>query len=165
MSDPGAPASVPRVRVFACGERSRGDDAVAILAAERLPAAVRALAEVDLCGQLDVQALVDIPAGQACIVVDAAVGIPPGEIVVLPLEQVAQDGGARPHSSHSLPPDQSLALAAVLRGELPRGSFVGLGGAAFELGAGLSPAVAAAMDAFVQAIAAEIHRLSGVASS
>jgi hydrogenase maturation protease len=73
---------------------------------------------------------------------------------------VAGASGAAPASSHSLPPDQVLALAEEMRGSALRGVFVGIGGEAFGFGEGLSPAVAAALPAFTAAIAAEIDRLA-----
>jgi Ni,Fe-hydrogenase maturation factor len=81
---------------------------------------------------------------------------------VLPLSNVARStgSGAALASSHSLPPDQVLALAEALRGSLPRGSFVGIGGAEFGFGEGLSAPVAAGLPAFVAALADEIRRLA-----
>ena len=164
-----------KVRVLLCGERLRGDDAAALLAAELLPDDVRALAELVEVGQLAVESLLDIPDGTAAIVADAAIGVAEGEVVVLPLESVAArvgagGGAARgdaarggrpvPASSHSIPPDQVLALAAELRGSLPRGVFVGIGGARFGFGEELSPAVIAGLAAFAAALAGEIRRLA-----
>ncbi|MGA3058321.1 MAG: hydrogenase maturation protease [Candidatus Limnocylindrales bacterium] len=150
------------LRLLVCGERLRGDDAAAILAVEMLPPEVRALAEVRDVGQLTVETLLDVPPGVAVIVADAAVGVAAGRVVTLPLAAVARSTGsaATPASSHSLPPDQALALAEELRGSLPRGSFVGIGGAAFGFGEGLSPAVTAGLPAFAAALAGEILRLA-----
>jgi hypothetical protein len=53
-----------------------------------------------------------------------------------------------------------MALAEALRGSLPRGAFVGIGGAEFGFGEGLSAPVAAGLPAFVTAIADEIRRLA-----
>jgi Ni,Fe-hydrogenase maturation factor len=58
-----------------------------------------------------------------------------------------------------MPADQVLGLAGIVRPGLPPGSFVGIGGASFGLGEGLSPAVERAIPRFAQAIAAEIERL------
>jgi hydrogenase maturation protease len=151
-----------RVRLLVCGERLRSDDAAAILAVEMLPPDVRALAEVRDVGQLSVEAVLDVPEGVAVIVADAAAGVPAGRVVTLALTDVARStgSGATPASSHSLPPDQALALAAELRGSLPRGSFVGIGGAEFGLGEGLSPAVTAGLPAFAATLAGEILRLA-----
>jgi hydrogenase maturation protease len=151
-----------RVCVLVCGERLRGDDAAAVLAAEMLPTDALALAEVIEVGLLSVEALLDVPEGVAVIVADAAVGVAAGEVVVLPLASVARStgSGAALASSHSLPPDQVLALAEALRGSLPRGVFVGIGGAEFGFGERLSAPVAAGLPAFVTALAGEIRRLA-----
>jgi hydrogenase maturation protease len=150
-----------RVRVLICGQRLRGDDGAALLAAEMLPADVQALAEIASIGQLAVEALLEVPDGTAVVVADAAVGVPAGELVTLPLDTVADGGpGPAPASSHALPPVQVLALAREVRGRLPPGSFVGIGGTKFDPGEGLSPQVSAGLPAFVAALAAEIRRLA-----
>jgi hydrogenase maturation protease len=149
------------VRVLVCGERLRSDDAAALLAAEGLTDDARALAEVIEVGQLSAEALLEVPDGVALIVADAAVGIPAGQVVTMPLESVARRlDGVAPASSHSMPPDQVLALAEEMRGVLPRGVFVGIGGAEFGFGEGLSPAVEAGLPAFVVALTDEIRRLA-----
>ena len=152
------------VLVLVCGERLRGDDAAALLAAEGLGAQARRLAEILEVGQLSVEALLEVPEGVAVIVADAAVGVAAGAVVIVPIAEVAERGagagGAAPASSHSLPPDQVLALAEEMRGSALRGVFVGIGGEAFGFGEGLSPAVAAALPAFTAAMAAEIDRLA-----
>ncbi len=160
MGDADAAATgLVRVRLFVCGERLRGDDAAALLAADRLPPDVLRLADVRPVGLLDVDALTALPEGLAIVVADAALGPPAGHIVIRALADVAR-GGVSPRSSHALPVGQALALAAELRGGLPPGSFVGIGGGQFELGAPLSPPVAAALDAFAGAIAEEVRRLA-----
>jgi hydrogenase maturation protease len=149
------------VPVFICGEPARGDDAAGFAAVEQLPPEVRALADIVAVGQLDVSLLVDLPDGQACVVVDAVAGIAPGETWVRPLAELVHASAARgrpaPHSSHLLPIDRVLALAALLRPEPPAGTFVGIGGADFDLGGPLSPAVAAGLPAFAAAIAEAIR--------
>jgi hydrogenase maturation protease len=151
-----------RVHVLICGEPLRGDDAAAPLAAEMLPPDVLVLATITELGQLGVEALLNVPADAAVVVADAAVGIPAGRIVVLPLEDVARPAGsgASPASSHTLPPDQVLALADEMRGSPLRGTFVGIGGAEFRFGEPPSEEVAAALPAFAAALADEIRRLA-----
>jgi hydrogenase maturation protease len=152
------------LNLLLCGERLRRDDGAAILAVELLPADVRELAEIIEVGQLSVEALLEAEEGAGFVVADAAVGVAPGEVVTLPLADLAAAagrGGPAPASSHSIPPDQVLALAAELRGAAPRGVFVGLGGADFSFGEGLSEPVAAALPAFAEAIAEAIRRLAG----
>lgn len=155
--DPGG----QRLPLLVCGEPARGDDSVAFEAVAALPAAVRDRVDVVTCGQLEVGHLLDVPADVACIVVDAAVGVPPGEVVVLSLADVAaRRGGGAPRSSHALAPDQVIALAATLRGTPPQGVFIGIGGADFALGADLSPAVRIGLPWLVEQLVAEIDRLA-----
>lgn len=151
------------VRVFVCGSPDRGDDAVAIRAIEGLDDRSHALAEIDVCGTLGVEDLVDIPAGTRCLVLDAAVGVEPGSIVTGTLASLAhraRSAGPAPHSSHILPIHETLALAEAIRGSMPEGSFLGIGSVSFEFGEPLSPAVEAALPDFRVAIAAEIDRLA-----
>jgi hypothetical protein len=56
--------------------------------------------------------------------------------------------------------DQVLGLAAIVRPGLPPGSFIGIGGASFGLGEGLSPDVERAIPRFGEAIVSEIERLT-----
>ena len=157
-----------RVPVFVCGEPARGDDAAGFAAIELLPAGSLGRAEVVRAGQLDVQVLLDLPAGSPCIVVDAVAGIRPGGLFVRPLAEIVgaaearADAGATPalRSSHELPLEQVLALAALLRPAPPTGTFVGIGGACFDVGTDLTPPVRAALPALAAAIAAEVDRLS-----
>ena len=103
--------------------------------------------------------LLDLDPGQAVVIVDAAVGVAPGEIVVLPLEGLGR-GGPSPASSHAQPIDQVLGVAAALRGRLPEGAFVGIGGSSFAPGAPLSPAVREGLTSLSEALAAEVVRLA-----
>jgi len=157
-------ARVP-VPVFVCGEPTRGDDAAGFAAVELLAPAVRELADVVAAGQLDVLFLLDLPADRPCVVVDAVAGLAPGEVWVRPLAALvdrarALEGSGRavePRSSHELPLEQVLALAATLRDRPPAGTFVGIGGARWDAGAGLSDGVVEALPAFAGAIAAAIE--------
>jgi hypothetical protein len=66
------------VVVLVCGEPRRGDDAAAFAAIDRLPADVRANVDIRPVGSLDVDDIVSIDAGAACLIVDAALG--PGPV-------------------------------------------------------------------------------------
>ncbi len=151
-----------RVVVLACGEPERGDDAAALRAIERLPASALETAEIRHCRSLGPDDLLELGPDEACLLVDAAVGVAPGLVVGGPLESLARPapGAAIPRSSHLLPVEEAVRLAAILRPGLPTGSFVGIGGASFGLGEGLSAAVEDGLPAFVDAIAAEIERLA-----
>ena len=156
------------VWLVVCGEPERGDDAAGPIAVDGLPAELLARCEVRRGAALDVETLMDVPAGASCILVDAAVGILAGSVVVMPLEELARPVAcpttdASPRSSHELPVEHVVGLVRVLRGRLPAGSFVGIGAATAALGAPLSPAVARALPGFREAIAAEIRRLDASA--
>jgi len=156
-----------RVPVFVCGEPARGDDGAGFAAVELLAPDVRARAEIVPVGQLDVLLLLDLPAHEPCVVVDAVAGLAPGEIWVRPLAALvdrARAGAGRapePSSSHELPLEQVLALAAALRDAPPAGTFVGIGGSCWDVGTPLTAAVAASLPAFAAAIAAAVEAHAG----
>jgi hydrogenase maturation protease len=157
-----------RVPIFVCGEPARGDDAAGFAAIELLPADLRERAEIVPVGQLDILFLMDLPADAPCVVVDAIAGLRPGEVWVRPLASLvdraraldASGRAAEPRSSHELPLEQVLALAATLRDAPPAGTFVGIGGGCFDVGTALSAPVAEALPAFAAAIAAEVAAMT-----
>jgi len=129
-----------------------------------LPDDLRERAEVVPVGQLDILFLMDLSADAPCVVVDAVAGLRPGEVWVRPLASLVDRARAlqaagqspEPRSSHELPLEQVLDLAATLRDAPPAGTFVGIGGSCFDVGTPLTGPVAAALPAFAAAIAAEI---------
>ena len=172
-----------RILVLACGERERGDDAAGLLAADLLeawlsgpperrpgplpPPSLRSAAEglrsrVDVrrVGQLEPDDLLAVGPDQAVVVIDAVRGIPPGTVVCRPLADLAA-GGPAPRSSHTLPLRDVLGLVQTLRGSLPQGEFVGLGGASFGLGEPPAAAVLEALPAFAAAVLDRAMRLAG----
>ncbi|MFI5038287.1 MAG: hydrogenase maturation protease [Solirubrobacterales bacterium] len=159
---------ISRVPIFVCGEQARGDDAAGFAAVDLLPAELRDHIEVIPAGQLDILFLMDLPAETPCVVVDAVAGLRPGEIWVRPLKTlVDRDRALRaagrapePRSSHELPLEQVLALAATLRDAPPAGSFVGIGGTCFDVGTPLTSPVARALPELAAAIAAEVVALA-----
>lgn len=159
---------IPRVPIFVCGEPARGDDAAGFAAVHLLPADLRDRVEVVPVGQLDILFLMDLPADAPCVVVDAVAGLAPGEVWVRSLAALVDrartlEGSGRtpePRSSHELPLEQVLALAATLRDAPPAGTFVGIGGACFDVGTPLSAAVSGALPAFATAIADAVAALS-----
>jgi hydrogenase maturation protease len=158
----------PSVRLLVCGNADRGDDGAALSAVATLlpslPSAMLERLEVRRCGHLRVEDLTDVPAGELTLVIDAAVGIPPGHVVTVPICRILEEvGSPAPRSSHELPIDQVLTLAKVQRpGGLPEGVFVGIGGRRFGYGRPLSRSVRLNMAAFQAAIAAELSRLTHV---
>lgn len=158
----------PSVRLLVCGNADRGDDGAALSAVATLlptlPSSLLERLEVRRCGELRVEDLLDVNAGEVALVVDAAVGVPPGHVVAVPIGDIAPDlGTPSPRSSHELPIDQVLGLAAALRATgLPPGTFIGIGGRRFGYGRPLSRSVRLAMPSFQEAIASELFRLARV---
>jgi hydrogenase maturation protease len=151
----------PTIRLLVCGSADRGDDGAPLLAVARLlpglEAGIREHLEVRRCPQLDVNDIIDVPAGVACIVLDTVVGIEPGAVVTMSLpELAARAGNVTPRSSHALPIDQVLGIAEAVRGELPPGSFVGIGGHWFGFGSIQSRVVRAALPKLRKAVAEAI---------
>lgn len=158
-----------RVPIFVCGEPARGDDAAGFAAIELLPPDLLERAEVVPVGRLDILFLLDLPADAPCVVVDAVAGLRPGEIWVRPLAALvdrarvltAAGRAPEPRSSHELPLEQVLELAATLRDAPPAGTFVGIGGGCFDVGTPLTAPVADALQRFAAAIAAEVVAFAG----
>ena len=155
----------PALCVFVCGSVDRGDDGAAVIAVGRLLARLdrgrlRTIA-IERCGQLDVQDLLDVPAGTPVLIVDAAAGIRAGRLVKRSLDELIDHRrGPAPRSSHALPINQLLGIVNVLVAEPLRGYFVGIGGADFSPGSSLSPQVAREMPAFIDAVGAAIDELA-----
>jgi hydrogenase maturation protease len=153
----------PSVRIIACGNADRGDDGVAVAALAtllpELPREVQAKLEIRRSDELRVEDVEDLPDGAACLVVDAVLGPPPGTVVRCSLGELGADPSCTPHSSHQLPADIVLGLAAVLRGRAIPGRFVGVAGHAFGYGSPLTRVVRAALPEFRGAIDAEIRSL------
>jgi len=156
-----------RVPIFVCGEPARGDDAAGFAAVELLADELLERAEVVPAGQLDILFLMDLPADSPCVVVDAVAGLRPGEVWVRPLAALvdrarmlsATGRAPEPRSSHELPLEQVLELAATLRDAPPAGTFVGIGGSCFDVGTPLTAPVAEALPVFAAAIAAAVDAL------
>jgi hydrogenase maturation protease len=153
------------VRLLVCGNIDRCDDGAAIWAATAL---LPSLAEegrrhVDMrqCGQLDLDDILASGADVPLLVVDATVAVAPGTIVTLTFDQLLSNPrGPAPHSSHALPIDQVLGIARQLVDGRIDGLFVGVGGEDFGYGRNLSPAVRAALPAFVEAISGAIYAMT-----
>ena len=105
--------------VIVLGDAMRGDDGAALLAAKHLEAAAIPDCRIWRVGQLGPDDLVAALAEGPCVVLDAVRGVPPGEVVELPLASVADAGGPQPAFSHALPPGVIVRLAAAL-GAQPR---------------------------------------------
>jgi hydrogenase maturation protease len=137
------------VWLLACGNVDRRDDGAALLATRGLPATQ--------CGQLDIDHLLSAPAGVPIVICDAAAGVAPGVVVTKTFDELlANPRGPSPHSSHALPIDQVIGVARALSTKPIDGLFVGIGGADFGYGPGLSPAVEAALPEFRAAIESQV---------
>jgi len=143
--------------VLVCGDRHRRDDAAALCAAELLGQVIPDDVVVRRVGQLGADDLVAASSAGRCVVIDAVRGIAPGTVVSMPLVDLETRGPASA-SSHALPLPTVIALADALGADMDGGTFVGIGGEAFDLGEGLTPRVEEALDTFVAAIA---HTLFG----
>jgi hydrogenase maturation protease len=151
---------VTRVEVLACGAADRGDDAAALIAASRLADVVPDDVQSRIVGQLDIDDLLAVPPGAGAVVVDTAVGIDAGWIVEIPFSGLAgREAGIRPRSSHALSIPETIGVASIIRGRPLPGIVVAIGGVDFGYGEALSWPVAAAMDAFVLAIADAVGRV------
>ena len=149
------------VTVFACGETLRGDDGMAAAAVRGLPASIRGLADVRRVAALRPEDVMDLPAGQRVLIVDAVVGPEPGDLVRLDLDALAfRAVPLRAGSSHQLPIAMVIGLAEAL-GSRHDGVFMGLAGSSFEPGAPLSGPVRRALPVVRQAICDEVRRLDG----
>ena len=157
-------APAPRLRLLVCGSADRGDDGAALCAvAHVLPSLhddVRRQLEVRRCVQLDATDLIDVADGESCLILDTVVGVAAGEVVQLGLDELADRPTIAPRSSHALPIDQTLGIARAVRGVLPSGEFLGIGGKWFGFGDVRSRALRGGMADYERAIEAAIGRLT-----
>jgi hydrogenase maturation protease len=160
-------ARMPDLRILVCGTADRGDDGAALSAISHvlpsLPDELLCRIEIKRCQMLDVTDLLAIGPGESCVVIDTVVGVEAGQIVTIPLEDLARrPAGVAPRSSHALRVDEALLIAEVVRGSLPAGTFVGIGGKWFGYGERFSRAVKAGLPAFGDAIRNSIEDLLAV---
>ncbi len=147
--------------ILGVGNEQRGDDAVGVTAARRLAALNLPGVDVrtsrgelgDLCGLLS-------EARQA-IILDAVVsGGPPGALHRYEAHRQALPAEMFRASSHQLGLAEAIELCRAL-GTLPEVTLVyGVEGACFDVGAGMSPAIQAALPRLVDAVAAAARSLS-----
>lgn len=156
----------PSVRIVICGNADGGDDGVALSAAATiLPSLTRQVGsclEVRRRQQLRVDDLVDLRRDERCLIIDAVSGIPPGEVVVMSLDELATTPLFSPRSSHELPIGLVLGLAAIIRERPIEGTFVGLGGHRWGYGTPISRCARAGMPTFRAAITEQLALLTRV---
>lgn len=127
--------------ILACGNPSRGDDALGPLLLERLAewlAAEQISAKFELIEdfQLQVEHALDLAGRQAALFIDA------GQDTPAPYTLMAGFADDTPgHSTHAITPGAVLAVyRRIVGGAPPPVSILCVRGESFELGEGLSPA-------------------------
>jgi hydrogenase maturation protease len=148
------------VEILVCGSPDRADDGAPIAACELLRPALPGDVSLRVVGQLDIDDLLSIRTGAGVVVVDAATGIEPGDVVELPLTGLS--GGAtlvRARSSHALAIPEVVGLAEMIRGRPLRGRVVAIGGSQFGLGRPLSKSVVTALPVLAKAVLDAIERV------
>lgn len=122
---------MPVLRIFACGNESRGDDALGPLLIAPLEAAGFSCVQ-DF--QLNIEHALDLEGVDLALFIDADVSTPP------PLRFERLQPAEFPHySTHALAPQAVLAVFEKLQGRrAPPAWVLGVRGDAFELGTGLS---------------------------
>lgn len=157
-------AGVSRVLVIGYGNPLRCDDGVGPAVAARVAADPRmhgaaVLAEHQLAPEL----AADMAQADRVILIDAADGVPAGEVGVRvlgqgPMEEPASTPGdvdaGGPPLTHHVSPASLAGLARELYGASPALVVVSVGAASFEMGEGLTPSVDAAVPAAVEAVIA-----------
>jgi len=148
------PPDAAPVLVLAVGNPSRGDDALGPLAAQRLAALELSGVEVLTDFQLQVEHALDLLGRRLVVFIDAAAsGDAPFELRAI---QPAPD---MCHCTHSRSPAAVLdAYRRLIREEPPPARLLAIRGHAFELGATLSEAAAANMDAALAALTASLRQ-------
>ena len=151
------------VLVIGYGNPLCSDDGVGPVVAAALARDPRlAGADIRATYQLTPELAFDASSARLLVLVDAAEGVAPGEIVVgnVPGASAADADapeGSRPPLSHHINPAELVSLAAELWGVAPPVVLVGIGPASFEMGESLSEVVAAAVPRAVEAVVAAIE--------
>lgn len=129
--------------VLACGNPSRGDDALGPLLLARLAAWLKSeglAAHFELIEdfQLQIEHALDLAGRRGVLFIDAGLATPPP----FTLTPVCPDDTPG-HSTHAISPGAVLAVyRRVVGGEPPPASLLCVRGEAYALGEGLSPAAA-----------------------
>ncbi len=148
--------------VLCLGNPLRRDDAVALHVARRLEAAPPPGATVKVSARAGLYLLDDMEGFEAVVVVDAVQtgAHPPGTVHALPLESLHSPAGPSPHAI-GLP--SALALARASGAPVPGRIELVLVEVEVldQVGEGLAPAVAAAVEPAVEAVRAACGRLGG----
>jgi hydrogenase maturation protease len=145
----------PTTFVIGIGNLLRRDDGVGLFVAQRLRDRVPAGVEVRACAADLCDLALWLCRCQRALLVDAASGLAPGEVVRLDVFRTPLPR-RKATSSHALPLSQAVALAEAL-GPLPTTlGLYAIGASDFGFGEGLSPLVAAAAETTIRQILAEL---------
>lgn len=137
------------------GNSLRSDDGVGLRVAELLTDDPRTSGSVVLTRhQLTPELALDFSRASHVVLIDASVSLPAGEVAVTAVGPPAC--GAEPteqSGSHHVTPAHLLGLSEELYGHAPRAHLVSVGGHCFDLGAGLTQVVEAALPRVVAVVA------------
>lgn len=148
----GGAESAAGVLVVGYGNPLRGDDGLGWHAAGLLEADPRLRgAQVLWQHQLTPELALDFSRASLVVLIDVSVDQAPGVILVRPLDTPAGRVGST--STHHTDPASLVALARGLWGAAPEVIIVSVGAGSLEVGETLSPVVAAALPALVEAVA------------
>jgi hydrogenase maturation protease len=149
----------PRVLVIGYGNPLRGDDGFGPTVASRLiPHVDTDQVEVLIIQQLTPDLAEPVSRAARTILIDARVGDSPGEIHV---EPVSRPAGAPVTYQHHVDPGVLFGAAQSLYGVTPDMTLITVEANQFDMGEGLSPAVAAAVDEAVALVLEAIHSAGG----
>jgi hydrogenase maturation protease len=125
-----------RVLVIGYGNPLRGDDALGRVIAEHMLGSPRPEGiDVIVTHQLTPELAEPISRADLVIFADAAVGLPPGRMRIVP---IVSETAATQSFAHHCGPERLLAAAQRLYGHRPEAWSISVGGAKWDLGARLS---------------------------
>ena len=141
-----------QVLIVGYGNPLRGDDALGRLAASRLAQRFAGLPRVTVMEvhQLTLDLAEAVNGCELLILLDARQASPAGKLFCAP---VAPATAAPNPFVHYCTPGELLAATALLYGSAPRAFLAGITATGFNVGAPLSPEVAAALDDLAQLVA------------
>ncbi len=156
---PGAKAKKYRALLLCCGHMDRGDDAIGPLCASALED--RKIPVRNVQGETS-EMLEAWQQAENVIVVDAISSrkAPPGTLIRIDSADAAFQPEAARCSTHGLGLAQAVKLGRVLKCLPEKLILMGVEAESFEWAATLSPSVAAAMPALLDAIEAEWRKLT-----
>ena len=145
-----------RVLVAGLGNVLRGDDAIGPYAIKQLQARYEFPPDVELAdlGTPGLELALHLSSADYVLIIDALRGVAPGALVVYDDHAITSAAQAKTGvrlDAHSAALGEALVIAR-LRSEHPRElRLVGLGGAGFDFGTGMTPSIRAQVPALVAA--------------